>query len=142
MLFKCYKHPVMRWLSSGDITYMVKLLVSQSCLTLYDLMDCSLPDSSVHGMLQARILEWVAIPFSRGIFQTQGLSPRLLHCRQVLYHLSLQGSPIYMATIVNNIVLCSWNLLNLDFRILFLNTFIYFNWRLITLQYCSGFYHT
>ena len=40
--------------------------VSQSCLTLCDPMDCSLPGSSVHGILQARILEWVAIPFSRG----------------------------------------------------------------------------
>ena len=35
------------------------------CLTLCDLMDYSLPGSSVHGTLQARILEWVAIPFSR-----------------------------------------------------------------------------
>ena len=37
----------------------------QSCLTLCDAMDCSPPGSSVHGILQARILEWVAIPFSR-----------------------------------------------------------------------------
>ena len=44
----------------------VKRLVSQSCLTLCNLMDCSSPDSSVHGILQARILKWVAIPFSRG----------------------------------------------------------------------------
>ena len=42
-----------------------EVLVSQSCLTLCDPMDCSLPDSSVHGILQARILQWVAIPFSR-----------------------------------------------------------------------------
>ena len=40
-------------------------LVAQSRLTLYNLMDCSLPSSSVHGILQAKILEWVAIPFSR-----------------------------------------------------------------------------
>ena len=39
---------------------------TQSCLTLCDPTDCSLPGSSVHGLLQARILEWVAIPFSRG----------------------------------------------------------------------------
>ena len=38
----------------------------QSCLTLCDLMDCSLPDSSVPGILQARILEWIAVPSSRG----------------------------------------------------------------------------
>ena len=38
--------------------------VAQSCLTLHDPMDCSLPGSSVHGIFQARILEWVAIAFS------------------------------------------------------------------------------
>ena len=38
----------------------------QSCLTLCDLMDCSLPGCSVHGILQARILEWIAMPCSRG----------------------------------------------------------------------------
>ena len=47
----------------------VKVLVSQSCLTLCDPMDCSLPSSSVHELFQARILEWVAIPFSRGSSQ-------------------------------------------------------------------------
>ena len=44
----------------------VCVLVTQSCLTLCDSMDCSLPGSSVHGIFQARILEWVAISFSRG----------------------------------------------------------------------------
>ena len=44
----------------------VKVIVAQSCPTLCDPMDCSPPGSSVHGVLQARILEWVAIPFSRG----------------------------------------------------------------------------
>ena len=44
----------------------VKVLVAQLCPTLCDLMDCSLPGSCVHGILQARILEWVAIFFSRG----------------------------------------------------------------------------
>ena len=41
-------------------------LVTQSCLILFDPMDSSLPGSSVHGIFQARILEWVAISFSRG----------------------------------------------------------------------------
>ena len=54
---------------------------------------CSLPGSSVHGIFQARVLEWGAIAFSRGIFPTQGLNPGLLHCRQTLYPLSHQGSP-------------------------------------------------
>ena len=46
----------------------VCVLVTQSwdCTTLFDAMDCSLLGSSVHGILQARILKWVAIPFSRG----------------------------------------------------------------------------
>ena len=44
----------------------VKVLVAQSCPTLWDPVDCSLPDSSVLGILQTRILEWVANPFSRG----------------------------------------------------------------------------
>ena len=38
--------------------------VAQSCLTLRDPMDCSLPGSSAHGIFQARVLEWVAIAFS------------------------------------------------------------------------------
>ena len=47
----------------------VLVLVTQSCLTLYDPVDCSPPDSSVSEILQARILEWVAIPFSRASSQ-------------------------------------------------------------------------
>ena len=43
--------------------------VAQSCLTLSDLMDCSLPGSSVHGIFQARMLEWAATSFSRGSSQ-------------------------------------------------------------------------
>ena len=46
--------------------HFVKVLVAQLCLTLFDPMDGSPPGSSVHGILQARILEWVAIAFSRG----------------------------------------------------------------------------
>ena len=53
----------------------VKVLVAQSCLTLCDPMDYNLPGSSVHGILQARILEWVAIPFSRGSSQPR-IEPR------------------------------------------------------------------
>ena len=52
----------------------------------------ALQASSVHGTLQVRILEWVAIPFSRGIFLTQGLNPSVLHCRQILHCLSHRKS--------------------------------------------------
>ena len=49
----------------------VKVLVIQSCPTLCDPMDCSLPGSSVRGILQAIILEWVTIPFFRGSSQSR-----------------------------------------------------------------------
>ena len=48
----------------------VKVLVTQSCPTLCNLMDYSLSGSSIHGILQARILDWAAIPFSRGSSQS------------------------------------------------------------------------
>ena len=47
-------------------------------------------DYTIHGILQARILEWVAIPFSRGSSQPSSQT-RLPHCRWILYHLSHQG---------------------------------------------------
>ena len=61
--------------SEGQLSFLfvskwkVKVLVTQSCLTLCDPMDCSLPGSSVHGIFQARVLEWAAISFSRGSCQ-------------------------------------------------------------------------
>ena len=61
----------------------------QSCLTLYNPMDYSPPGSLSMGILQARILEWVAMPTSRGFTNTQGLNPgllRLLHRRRFLYY--------------------------------------------------------
>ena len=51
------------------ILLLQKLKVTQLCLTLCDLLDCSLPGASVHEIFQARVLEWVAISFSRGSAQ-------------------------------------------------------------------------
>ena len=48
-------------------------------------------DYSVHGILKARILDWVAFLFSRGIFLSQGSNPDFPYCRQILYQLSHQG---------------------------------------------------
>ena len=65
-------------------------LVTQSCLTLCDPMDYSLPGSSVRGTLQARILEWVAMPSSKGSSQPGDrahiscIVDDLLHCRLML----------------------------------------------------------
>ena len=54
------------------------MLVAQSCPTICNPMDRSPPRSCVHGISQARILEWVAVPSSRGIFPTQGSNLHLL----------------------------------------------------------------
>ena len=60
-------------------------LVTKSCLTLFDPMDCSSPGFSVHGIFQARILEWVAISFSRGSSQPRDQTAWVyLHCRWIL----------------------------------------------------------
>ena len=62
--------------------------VSQSCPTLCDHMDCSLPGVSIHGIFQARVLEWVAISFSRASSQPRDTNPGLPHCVEMLYPLS------------------------------------------------------
>ena len=62
----------------------------QSCPTLCNSMDCSLPGSNVHGILQARVLEWVAMPSSRGSFLPRDRTcMSYVSCigRQVLHHL-------------------------------------------------------
>ena len=68
--------------------------VTQSCPTLSDPMDCSPPGSSVRGIFQARVVEWVAISFSRGSSQPRGSNLGLPHCRQTLYRLSHQEAPV------------------------------------------------
>ena len=72
-------------------------LVPQSCPTFCDPRVCSPPGPSVHGILQARIVEWVAISFSRGSFLARDATcVSRVSCigRWVLYLLSHQGSPI------------------------------------------------
>ena len=66
----------------------MKVKVAQSCPTLWNPLDYT-----VRGILQVRILECVAFPFSRGIFPTQGSNPGLPHCGRILYQLSHKGSP-------------------------------------------------
>ena len=68
--------------------YMLACSVTRLCPTLCKLRDCSPPGSSVHGILQARILEWIIMPSSRGSSWPQG------SCifREVLYHQCYVGS--------------------------------------------------
>ena len=68
-------------------------------------MDCNSPDFSVHGILQARILEWVATPYSRGC-SLRGSNLRLLHCREISLPLSHLGSPKLMVVVVIVAKLC------------------------------------
>ena len=79
-------HPILK-----DFSYNLPIVsdwvkVLHLCLTL-----CVPVDYTVHGILQARVLEWVAFHFSRGSSQPQGLNGGLAHCRRVLYELSHKG---------------------------------------------------
>ena len=80
-----------------SVTYYGESEVAQSCPTLCNSMDCSLPGSSIHRIFQARVLEWVAVSFLQGTFPIQGSNLGLSHCtvKQTLYHLSHQGSITY-----------------------------------------------
>ena len=70
----------------------VLCLLAQSCLTLCNLMDCSLPGSSVYGDSPGKNTGVGCRALLQGIFPTQGSNPDLLHCRQILYQLRYQGS--------------------------------------------------
>ena len=66
--------------------------VTQSCPTVSDPMDCSLPGSSIHGILQAKILEWVDFP-SPGDLPNPGSNLDLLRCRWILLPVAPPGKP-------------------------------------------------
>ena len=89
-----------RWVTGYKIISYLKswfcavlCLVSQSCPILCDPMDCTLPDSSVHGASPGKNNGVGCHALLQEIFATQGSNPGLVHCRQILYHLSHQGSP-------------------------------------------------
>ena len=76
----------------------VKSEVAQSCPTLSDPMDCSLPGSSVHGVFQARVLEWVAIAFSKTglILWPQPLPLAMVHTLKSGFSLDPNKSSSYL----------------------------------------------
>ena len=99
-------------------------LVAQSCLTLRDPMDCNLPGPSVCGILQATILEWVAISFSREFswLNWPGIKPRsptlqadCLPSQPPPYEPDSQG----LIQILLTIVLESWNLVCFSFSFIY-----------------------
>ena len=71
-------------------------LVTQSHLTLCNTMHCSPPGPLVHGDSPGQNTGVVCHALLQGVFPTEGLNPGLLHCRQILYQLSYQGSLIYV----------------------------------------------
>ena len=76
----------------ASCSYAVLCLVTQVCLTVCDLMDCSLPGSSVLGDSPSKNTGVGSLSFFQGIFPTQGSNPGLLLCRRILYSLNHQGS--------------------------------------------------
>ena len=77
----------------GDVLCAVLCLVNQSCLTLCNPMDCSLPGSSVHRDFPGKSTGVGCHALLQGIFPTKGSNPGLPHCRQILYHLEPPGKP-------------------------------------------------
>ena len=71
-----------------DVCWLLRL-----CSTLWDPIDCNLPGLFVHRISQPRIMEWVAIPFSRGSSQPKDWIQDSCIGRHILHHLSYQGSP-------------------------------------------------
>ena len=76
-----------------SLVVLVLRLVTQSCPTLCDLMDYNLPGSPVYGDSPGKNTGVGCYALLQGIFPTQRSNPGLLHCGQILYHLSHQGSP-------------------------------------------------
>ena len=82
--------------------------VFQSCPTLCDAMNCSPSGSCVRGIFQAKLLEWVAMPFSRGIFPPQGLNPCLLY----LLPWQVDSLPLASLSSLNNMkMLINWKII-------------------------------
>ena len=68
-------------------------LITQSCSTLCDPMECNLPGTSVHGDSSGKNTRMGCHALLQGIFPIQGSNPGIQHCRWILYHLSHEGSP-------------------------------------------------
>ena len=98
--FQKVKHSI--YIVLTTIYLVLLLLSSQSCPTICDPMDYSPPDSSVHGISQERILEWVAISCSRGSSWPRGKTCVFCNGRQILYHWATKKDYPVLG-IINNI---------------------------------------
>ena len=86
-----------KWLLWHNVSC-VLCLATQLCPALCDPMHCSRPGSPVHGDSPGKSTGVGCHALLRGIFPTQGSNPGLLHCRQILYQLSHQGSPLFLGS--------------------------------------------
>ena len=88
------------WTELSWIMNWAVCLVTQLCPTLCNPMDCGPPGSSVHGDSPGKNTRVGCYALLQEIFPTQGSNPGLPHCRQILYHLSHQGSPRILEWVV------------------------------------------
>ena len=126
-------------------------------------MDCSPPSSSVQGILQVRILEWVSTPFSRGSLQPRDRTQvSYISCtgRWVLYHCTIwEAQNLYgqLKFILIGVIVCFRNVkcISRNLNVFRLNTLViliacgvqsywlfFFNWRIMALQCCVSFCYT
>ena len=85
---------------------MLCVLVAKSCPTLCDSMNCSLPGSSVHLILQARILDWLANPFSRGSSRTRDWTKVSCIAGKFFTIRATRDAPIYAAAAAKSLQSC------------------------------------
>ena len=99
------------------------MLVTQSCPTLSNPVDCSLPGSSVHGLLQARILEWVTIPFSRGSSWPRDRTWVSWIAGRFFYHLSHQSESKLLPNCFKLIMLISVEIILVNISVLNMHSY-------------------
>ena len=96
--------------------------VIQSCLTLSDPMDCSLPGSSIHGIFQARVLEWVAIAFSECVIPCQKTTSPVVLCLLVYLNIILFTAVIIKERIIIKII---WFFLHTVLQVILVSDFFF-----------------
>ena len=101
---------IIHFLDNQNFTFIHTMLclVTQSCPTLYDPIDCSPPDSSVHGDSPGKNTGVGRLSLLQGIFPIQESNRGLLHCKQILYQLCYQRSPVFIIFVCVCIGIYAW----------------------------------
>ena len=101
-------------LTPSSVVFPVVVLVTKSSLTLCDPMDCSPPGFSDLGILQARILKWVAVSFSRGSFQPRNQTCISCTGRQIPYRWANREAESYLLSLICQYCSLSYFLMHLS----------------------------